>query len=106
MHAWVFVCYTNPPGQPHSYIPMVCIHMYDGKTYCVCKHTSTNMYCESERKYLSAVYVSSIVHSSNHVCCLIWVTGYNGYFYVGSTPPTPKQVAGCVHVGVFLSLLQ
>lgn len=63
MHAWVFVLYTRTRPQPHSCIPMVCIHMYDGMEYCVCKYTSTHMYCESERKYLSVMYVSSIVYS-------------------------------------------
>lgn len=79
--------------------------MYDGIESCVFKYTSTHIYCESERKYLSVTYVSSIVYSYNCLCCLIWVTVYNGYFYVGSTLPTPKQIARVCVCGGFLKFI-
>lgn len=101
----VCVLHTRTRTQPHSYIPMVCTHMYDGIESCVFKYTSTHTYCESKRKYLSVVYASSMVYSYNPVCCLTWVTVYNVYFYIGSAPPTPKQIAGGVYVRAFLSLL-
>lgn len=99
------VTHTHTQTQPHSYVPVVCIHTYDGIEYCL--YTSTHMYCEGEKIPVS--YVSSIVHSNNRVCSLIWVTVCNGYFYIVCWFYTPNPQAkansrGCV-CGGFLKFI-
>lgn len=68
MHAWVLVYYKHTPV--HSHIPTflhsngVCIYMCMMVSSTVSAST-THIYSESERKYVSAMYVLSIVYSIN-----------------------------------------
>lgn len=62
------LCFTNTHPYTvtflHSYIPTVCVYIYMMVSSTV-SASATHIYSESERKYVSVMYVLGIVYSIN-----------------------------------------